>query len=137
MTPRRITLFRTKGWRKPEGAIIVSRGKGRIYGNPWLVGNPGGLEAPSTWYNLDAPLSQAEAVVLYGLWLTGSDVWQLRMPDQAMFTEIGKRDLTDHFYGRRQLILANFETLRGHDLCCWCKPGQPCHADVLLEMANK
>jgi|ERR1700733_5375379 len=26
--------------------------------------------------------------------------------------------------------------LRGKDLACWCPPGQPCHADVLLEVAN-
>ena len=26
--------------------------------------------------------------------------------------------------------------LRGHDLACWCKPGDPCHADVLLRIAN-
>ncbi len=26
--------------------------------------------------------------------------------------------------------------LRGKNLCCWCKPGEPCHADVLLEIAN-
>jgi hypothetical protein len=26
--------------------------------------------------------------------------------------------------------------LRGHDLACWCAPGQTCHADVLLEVAN-
>ena len=26
--------------------------------------------------------------------------------------------------------------LRGKDLACWCHP-QPCHADVLLELANK
>lgn len=27
--------------------------------------------------------------------------------------------------------------LRGKDLACWCKPGAPCHADVLLEIANR
>jgi Domain of unknown function (DUF4326) len=27
--------------------------------------------------------------------------------------------------------------LRGKNLACWCKPGQPCHADVLLELANR
>jgi hypothetical protein len=27
--------------------------------------------------------------------------------------------------------------LRGKDLACWCPIGQPCHADVLLEIANK
>ena len=26
--------------------------------------------------------------------------------------------------------------LRGRDLACWCKPSEPCHADVLLELAN-
>ncbi len=26
--------------------------------------------------------------------------------------------------------------LRGRDLCCWCPLDQPCHADVLLELAN-
>ena len=26
--------------------------------------------------------------------------------------------------------------LAGHDLACWCPPERPCHADVLLELAN-
>jgi hypothetical protein len=26
--------------------------------------------------------------------------------------------------------------LRGKNLACWCKPGAPCHADVLIEIAN-
>ena len=29
------------------------------------------------------------------------------------------------------------ESLRGHDLMCWCALDQPCHADVLLELANQ
>jgi len=28
------------------------------------------------------------------------------------------------------------EPLRGKDLVCWCAP-KPCHADALLELANK
>lgn len=31
---------------------------------------------------------------------------------------------------------STFEPLRGKDLACWCKLDQPCHADVLLELAN-
>jgi hypothetical protein len=27
--------------------------------------------------------------------------------------------------------------LRGHDLACWCPLDQPCHADVLLRIANR
>lgn len=26
--------------------------------------------------------------------------------------------------------------LRGKNLACWCRLDQPCHADVLLELAN-
>jgi hypothetical protein len=28
------------------------------------------------------------------------------------------------------------ENLRGKNLACWCKLGEPCHADVLLVIAN-
>lgn len=28
------------------------------------------------------------------------------------------------------------EELRGKNLACWCAPDQPCHADVLLMLAN-
>jgi hypothetical protein len=34
-----------------------------------------------------------------------------------------------------RLAIAKIE-LRGKDLACWCKTGTPCHADVLLEIAN-
>lgn len=27
--------------------------------------------------------------------------------------------------------------LAGKNLACWCRPGNPCHADVLLEIANR
>jgi hypothetical protein len=33
-------------------------------------------------------------------------------------------------------LLAALPELCGHDLICWCAP-RPCHADVLLELANK
>jgi hypothetical protein len=28
------------------------------------------------------------------------------------------------------------EPLRGKNLACWCAVGAPCHADILLEVAN-
>lgn len=31
----------------------------------------------------------------------------------------------------------NCDDLRGHDLACWCPLDKPCHADVLLELANR
>lgn len=37
MPPKRIQLRRTKGWRKPDGAIVVSRPS--RWGNPYAVGD--------------------------------------------------------------------------------------------------
>jgi hypothetical protein len=33
--------------------------------------------------------------------------------------------------------LLDVKPLRGKDLACWCGPDQECHADVLLELANR
>ncbi len=37
---------------------------------------------------------------------------------------------------RKKRVLDRLPSLRGKNLACWCKPGEPCHADVLLELAN-
>ena len=31
----------------------------------------------------------------------------------------------------------DIKQLRGKNLACWCRLDEPCHADVLLELANK
>lgn len=47
----------------------------------------------------------------------------------------------EHFrvYAEKQLKLKPnwLFVLRSHNLGCWCEPGEPCHADVLLELANR
>ena len=35
-----------------------------------------------------------------------------------------------------QMPVLHFVELRGKNLACWCRPGEACHADVLLEIAN-
>lgn len=39
--------------------------------------------------------------------------------------------------GNRNYLRELKRTLRGKDLACWCPLDQSCHADVLLELANK
>ena len=39
-------------------------------------------------------------------------------------------------YASRLAPHLDFEPLRGKDVCCWCAPGEPCHGDVILELAN-
>jgi hypothetical protein len=33
-------------------------------------------------------------------------------------------------------LLLDISALRGKNLACWCRLGEPCHADILLELAN-
>lgn len=35
------------------------------------------------------------------------------------------------------VLRTELTTIRGKNLACWCKLGTACHADVLLEIANK
>jgi hypothetical protein len=38
---------------------------------------------------------------------------------------------------RAGLVEAIRADLKGKNLACWCPPGEPCHSDVLLELANR
>lgn len=38
--------------------------------------------------------------------------------------------------GKPEISKEARKELRGKDLACWCPLDQPCHADVLLEIAN-
>lgn len=37
---------------------------------------------------------------------------------------------------RQPELMASLHELKGKDLICWCKPAS-CHADILMELANK
>lgn len=37
----------------------------------------------------------------------------------------------------KEYILSRLHELRGKNLACWCPLNQPCHADVLLKLANR
>ena len=54
----------------------------------------------------------------------------------AMFRRWIDGELPEFEPERRQRLLASLHELRGKDLACYCKAGEECHADVLLELAN-
>jgi hypothetical protein len=110
--PQRIQRRRAKGWRMPEGAVYVGR--------PGVFGNP--FQHPD----------KALAVRLFRCWLTGS-MRSLDLIDDRFRCICGKQLL---IYRRDHLRRYGLPALRGKDLACWCRLGQPCHADVLLELAN-
>lgn len=105
-------MRRTKDWRKPAGVLYVGR-PGR-FGNPW------------EWMTF----GREGAVDLYRRWLAG----ELSESEQR---SLGLDIDGDRVERQRRRILDGLAELRGHDLGCWCPLDQPCHADALLELANK
>ena len=47
------------------------------------------------------------------------------------------RDYIGHPNSPHGFDPGEIKQLRGKDLACWCNHDGPCHADVLLEMANR
>jgi hypothetical protein len=129
--PDRITLRRTKGWRLPPNTRVVTRAT--IFGNPFKAGNPGRILTRDVDYPLPMGVDQARAVGLFQRWLnTGFHP----MPDHAL-TRNGVNWIKAELAARRAAILATLPALRGQNLACFCQPGAPCHADVLLRMATE
>jgi len=122
MMPKRIQRKPMKGWRMPEGAVYV--GSPTKWGNPfWHAKQFVGLTASLNCYR-DA---------IHG--------WN----GPERFTELGDGpDLIaydDHCDWVKRFGCHPVEVIRqelcGKDLVCWCPLDQPCHADILLEIANE
>lgn len=45
-------------------------------------------------------------------------------------------DIADMSNADKAFFMDKVKELRGKNLACWCRLDQPCHADVLLELAN-
>ena len=72
-----------------------------------------------------------------------------RMPDRRHAVYVGRptqwgnpfktadREMDVTRYACEVAPLLDVSTLRGMDLVCWCPLDQPCHADVLLQIANQ
>ncbi|MCB1343362.1 MAG: DUF4326 domain-containing protein [Pseudooceanicola sp.] len=104
-------MTRHKPWRQDNpDAVIVDRTT--MWGNPWRAGDDG---VPDS----------AEAVRLFRAAVTGFDSGGSWCAPQAH---------PESYIGK---IISGAIALRGKDLACWCPPDQPCHADVLLELANR
>ena len=110
-TPQRIQLRRTKGWRKPENTVVVAR--------------------PSRWGN---PYRLSEYEIDY------SDEYGFDETQRRGFAVSDFRGLVEGRWDRlgdlRPYPRDDIASLRGKNLACWCPLDQPCHADVLLELAN-
>jgi hypothetical protein len=116
----RIQRKRVKGWRMPENTISVCRPG--IWGNPFKVGVWGTaqecIEAYRRWMNAE---------------IFSEDLGWL----ESLYTDPRFDRTYSPNWGYILMNSRKYEELRGKNLACFCKPGDPCHADVLLELANK
>ena len=109
MKPIRIQLRRTKGWRMPDNTVKVDRST--RWGNPFTPA--------AYWdagYSGSNEVAISHCVTAFKALVEGRYHWAHAIPQEPF------PDITP---------------LRGKNLACWCKPGSPCHADVLLEISNK
>lgn len=116
--PRRIQRKRTKGWKMPPNTVYV--GRPSKWGNPFRVGDYYMAFAPST----DAPLTISHFENFAGC---DGEITIIKTPAHAV---AAYRDYLKH-------SALDIRDLRGKNLACWCKLDEPCHADVLLEIANE
>lgn len=120
--PKRIQRLRKKGWTMPADTIYVGR--------PSRWGNPFTKYRVIQWdlgdYQDDRlAIWRDEAVHLFSAWIIDA--------------------LPDHYYDPHPIVpewvapreRPDLRPLRGKNLACWCRLDQPCHADVLLELANE
>lgn len=114
--PKRIQLSRKKGWQLPIGAVVVARpGK---FGNPFTP-----FGCAEAGYRGTADQLRERCVEAFRVWID-SPHWRINW--QGSQAEAA-----------RERMLAGLPELRGKDLACWCPLDKPCHADVLLEIANR
>lgn len=106
--PKRIQRKCIRGWRMPENAVYV--GRPTKWGNLWTVGyvRCGCRSVGECSHNTFRCPTADDAVIAFREWIMAG----------------------------RFLRFDALKELRGKDLACWCALDQPCHADVLLEIAN-
>lgn len=107
-TPKRVQMSRQHPWRAEHpDAVIVARPT--RWGNPYRIGD----ENPHT----GEPIADRDEATMY---------FRAQLEMLAAL-------VPDHYAAVVERIR---DGLAGRDLACWCPLDQPCHADVLLEIAN-
>jgi hypothetical protein len=119
--PQRIQRKRVKGWRLPDGAVWVGQ--------------------PSKWGN---PYRWSDYPPVYTGTSIDGETYEVHRPPsvrrQWAVTDYRAQCLDQIARGLGPDDWPTVEDIRaelaGEDLACWCPLDQPCHADVLLEIAN-
>lgn len=113
-TPCRVRRSRAKGFRLPPDTVIVDRST--RWGNPFVVK----LNLRHSIYRMQ--IQQLVEVERFRCMLLNSGRWTIPATRKFACIETTVEDVKRYLAGR--------------NLACWCHHDTPCHADVLLEIAN-
>lgn len=123
--PQRLRLSRRKGYRlqsfsrNANGLPAVKVTRPSIFGNPFSVSAVLASGAAS-----DVQSAHDLLVKWFRDWLRRD---RLRLGE-------AHPDLAEK---RRRILARAPIELRGKNLACWCRDDETCHADVLIELANR
>lgn len=122
--PHRYQLSRKRGARMPDHCRSVARPS--RFSNPFRI-----VKMPHRKYRVVLPQDLHDPVI-YDIYFTHtrpSPVSRIEAHRQAVacFKELMKQ---------RRLPEADLQRIRGKHLACYCPLHLPCHADILLEIAN-
>jgi len=115
--PQRIELSRRRGFVLAATSLALNGLPAKLVTRPGRWGNPFSIDAVMTKEGLDREAAQVRAVALCGDWLRGR-----LSPDLSPGAPPDHADIRN--------------ALGGHNLACWCRAGTPCHAEILIEIAN-
>jgi hypothetical protein len=146
-TSKRVRITRTrdaegKSWRdRHPDAVIVDRRS--VFGNPFRVyrcdccGHWDVIDNNGVSHHVDHAVARGEK----------SSMGIVLDPGPAPTGDAQRREATVHavelFEQDIEWCFAAFtveqvrDELAGKDLACWCEPDAPCHADILLRIANE
>ena len=134
--PCRIQRSRAKGWRMPDGVVYV--GRPTKWGNPFVSHDwRASFRAVGMGFRGDRDGRNQGAVALYRHWLNGDFKKTTHRPKEFWGKEVDAAKVT-----HKPPNAADVQReLRGKSLACWCAIVRhgiycPCHADVLLSIAN-
>jgi hypothetical protein len=113
-TPSRIVLSRRGGFDLQGASRALNGLPAHSVARPGLWGNPFSIAEVQKETGLGRDAAQSEAVARFDRWVRGEIAGPKAPPDRAAIKE----------------------RLAGRNLACWCAAGTPCHADVLLLLAN-
>jgi hypothetical protein len=136
--PIRIQRKRSKGYKMPPDTVSVTR--------PGNWGNPFNFTPPDNCWNAlalgcrgDRNGRQEASVKAFRQWVCNPG-GRIAEMDFGVVIEANGKTLSIGPRAKAGMAPSIDEIktqLRGKNLACWCSLDQPCHADVLLEIANE